>query len=102
MAFVIEVPTIHDEIDGKQLSLTIGGVKAYNLDNLYKNRPDTKKPKLSKEPDYDHGLRLWERRNEGGEVIDVSDLTDDEREKLLKYRRELYRQRRYKEESHRV
>lgn len=38
MAFVIEVPTIHDEIDGSTLSLTIGGVKAYNLDNLYNKK----------------------------------------------------------------
>jgi hypothetical protein len=35
MAFVLEIPTIHDEIDGNRLSLSIGGVKAYNLDNLY-------------------------------------------------------------------
>lgn len=35
MAFVIEIPTIYDEIDGNKLSLTVGGVKAYNLDNLY-------------------------------------------------------------------
>lgn len=38
MAFIIEVPTIHDEIDGSTLSLTIGGVKAYNLDNLYNKK----------------------------------------------------------------
>lgn len=35
MMFVIEVPSIQDEIDGNTLSLTIGGVKAYNQDNLY-------------------------------------------------------------------
>jgi len=34
MAFVIEIPSISDFIGGNQLSLTIGGVKAYNLDNL--------------------------------------------------------------------
>jgi hypothetical protein len=34
MAFIIEVPTISDSIEGEKLSLTIGGVKAYNLDNL--------------------------------------------------------------------
>jgi len=34
-----------------------------------------------------------------GENIDTSDLTEEEREKLLKYRRELYRERRYKNES---
>jgi hypothetical protein len=35
MAFIIEVPTVYDEIEGSTLSLTIGGIKAYNLDNLY-------------------------------------------------------------------
>ena len=35
MAFVIEIPSIQDEIGGNLLSLTIGGVKAYNHDNLY-------------------------------------------------------------------
>ena len=33
--FVIEVPSIQSVIDGNTLSLTIGGVKAYNTDNLY-------------------------------------------------------------------
>lgn len=40
MAFIIEIPTIHEFINGQQLSLTVGGVKAYNLDNLY-NRKGT-------------------------------------------------------------
>lgn len=35
MAFVIEVPDIQKEIAGNKLSLVIGGVKAYNEDNLY-------------------------------------------------------------------
>ncbi|WP_291908092.1 DUF3871 family protein [Chitinophaga sp. CB10] len=34
MAFIIEVSSIYDYIDGNKLTLTIGGVKAYNLDNL--------------------------------------------------------------------
>lgn len=34
MAFILEIPSISDSIDGQQLSLTIGGIKAYNLDNL--------------------------------------------------------------------
>jgi hypothetical protein len=38
MAFVIEIPTIYDVIDGNTLSLCIGGVKAYNLDNLYNRK----------------------------------------------------------------
>ena len=35
MMFIIEIPSIQDTIDGHQLSLTIGGVKAYNQNNLY-------------------------------------------------------------------
>ncbi len=38
MMFCIEIPTIYDEIDGNILSLTIGGVKAFNLDNLYNKK----------------------------------------------------------------
>ena len=38
MAFVIEVPSIADEVGGNLLSLTIGGVKAYNLDNLHNRK----------------------------------------------------------------
>jgi hypothetical protein len=38
MAFIIEVPSITDTIDGNQLNLTIGGIKAYNLDNLYNKK----------------------------------------------------------------
>jgi hypothetical protein len=35
MMFVIEIPSYQVEIDGNILSLTIGGVKSYNTDNLY-------------------------------------------------------------------
>ena len=38
MAFIIEIPTIHDEIGGNTLSLTVGGIKSYNLDNLYNKK----------------------------------------------------------------
>jgi hypothetical protein len=40
MAFIIEVPTISDVIADNTLSLTIGGVKAYNLENLYSRKSD--------------------------------------------------------------
>lgn len=40
MAFIIEVPSISDVIGGNTLSLTIGGVKAYNMDNLYSRKTD--------------------------------------------------------------
>jgi sporulation protein YlmC with PRC-barrel domain len=69
----------------------------YNLENLYKNRPNREKTQRLQDSEYDQGLRLWEKRS-GGETIDTSDLTEEEREKLLKYRKDLYRQRRYKEE----
>lgn len=35
MAFLIEIPEISKEINGNKLSLVVGGVKAYNEDNLY-------------------------------------------------------------------
>lgn len=35
MAFMIEVESVYDFIDGNRLSLTVGGIKAYNQDNLY-------------------------------------------------------------------
>jgi hypothetical protein len=35
MAFVIEMPSMSVEIGGNKLNLVAGGVKAYNLDNLY-------------------------------------------------------------------
>jgi len=38
MMFCIEVPTIMDHIDGNNLTLMVGGVKAYNLDNIYNRK----------------------------------------------------------------
>ena len=41
MAFAIEIPSVQAEIDGNILSLTVGGVKSYSMDNLYsKNQCD--------------------------------------------------------------
>lgn len=34
MAFITEIPSIRDTVNGNDLSLTIGGVRSYNLDNL--------------------------------------------------------------------
>lgn len=34
MAFVIEVPSIRETVNGNDLCLSLGGVRAYNLDNL--------------------------------------------------------------------
>jgi len=38
MAFVIEVPEISEVINGNRLSLTIGGVRAYNQENLFSKK----------------------------------------------------------------
>ena len=38
MAFLIEFPNIAETINGNRLSLTIGGVRAYNLENLYSRK----------------------------------------------------------------
>ena len=38
MMFCIEVPSIHQDIDGCRLNLTIGGVRAYNEQNLYSRK----------------------------------------------------------------
>lgn len=35
MMFCFEIPSIHQDIDGCRLNLTIGGVRAYNEQNLY-------------------------------------------------------------------
>jgi hypothetical protein len=37
MAFTIEIPSIQETINGNRLSLTVGGVKSYNLENLNSN-----------------------------------------------------------------
>lgn len=34
MGFLLEIPTIQSEVAGSRLTLSVGGVKAYNLDNL--------------------------------------------------------------------
>ena len=38
MMFLIEIPAYSEDIGGNKLSLTVGGVKAYNLDNLYSKK----------------------------------------------------------------
>lgn len=38
MAFIIKIPAIKDIINGNELSLTIGGVRAYNQENLYNKK----------------------------------------------------------------
>lgn len=38
MAFIIRIPSISENINGNQLSLTLGGVRAYNQENLYNRK----------------------------------------------------------------
>lgn len=42
MAFVIELPNITETVSGNSLSLTIGGVRAYNQENLYNRKSEEK------------------------------------------------------------
>jgi len=42
MAFVFELPGITDEVNGNILSLTVGGVRAYNHENLYNKKSEEK------------------------------------------------------------
>jgi len=35
MAFIYEIPGIHSTVNGNKLSLSVGGVRAYNSENLY-------------------------------------------------------------------
>lgn len=38
MAFCFEIPSIYEEIDSNRLNLSIGGVRAYNHENLYSKK----------------------------------------------------------------
>ena len=40
MAFAIEIPSINDRVGENSLNLTIGGVRAYNLENLYSRKSE--------------------------------------------------------------
>ena len=42
MMFCLEIPSIHQDIDGCRLNLTIGGVRAYNEQNLYSRKSPEK------------------------------------------------------------
>ena len=45
MMFCVEIPTIHQDVSGNRLNLTLGGVRAYNTENLY-SRKNAEKFKL--------------------------------------------------------
>lgn len=38
MAFIIKVPSITDIVNGNELSLTMGGIRSYNQENLYSKK----------------------------------------------------------------
>jgi len=85
----------------------------YNLDNLYKNRLHEAAPAKNKnESEYERGLKLWERRSEGGLISDENsrgkdipardrdyyrDMDEETRQQIIRNRRDSYRQRRYGE-----
>ena len=69
----------------------------YNDDNLYKNRLHEARP-AKKESEYESGLKLWERRSEGGIVPDdnyrENEINEDARMEMVRNRRHSYEQRR--------
>lgn len=81
----------------------------FNDDNLYKHRLH-----LHAASEYENGLRLWERRSEGGilppETTRINDanagtyhertINDEDRAALIKNRREQYRQRKKTSGNH--
>jgi len=88
----------------------------YSLDNLYKNRLHEAQPAKNKnESEYERGLRLWERRSEGGIISDETgrgintparegreayrELDEEARMKMIRNRRDNYQQRRYNDED---
>lgn len=42
MAFLYDIPTISEGINGNKLTLSLGGVRAYNLENLYGRKMEEK------------------------------------------------------------
>ena len=42
MAFCFEIPTIYEDINGNRLNLSVGGVRAYNHENLYSKKSSEK------------------------------------------------------------
>src|SRR5690606_17176942 len=40
MAFAIEIASIRDNVAGNDLNLTVGGVRAYNLENLHATKKE--------------------------------------------------------------
>ena len=87
----------------------------FNDDNLYRNRLHQLKSNQNKESEFERGLRLWERRSEGGLLPDDTTGYDREREvgsdksyrerqrrqkqEMVENRRNTYEQRRRRDSS---
>lgn len=75
----------------------------FNDDNLYKNRLHEAQPGKS-ESEYERGLRLWEKRSEGGIIPDTNyrregqyserEIEEHARMEMVRNRRNTYQQRR--------
>lgn len=74
----------------------------FNDDNLYKHRLHEAQPK-QKESEYERGLRLWEKRSEGGIIPDgpgsrknyrEKEMEENARMEMVRNRRSAYEQRR--------
>ena len=74
----------------------------YNDDNLYRHRLHQAQP-VNKESEYDRGLKIWEKRSEGGIIPDSSgnrenfrerDIEEEARMEKVRNRRNAYEQRR--------
>ena len=74
----------------------------YNDDNLYRHRLHQAQP-VNKESEYDRGLKIWEKRSEGGIIPDSSgnrenfrerDIEEEARMEMVRNRRNAYEQRR--------
>ena len=74
----------------------------FNDDNLYKHRMHEAQP-VQNDSDYDRGLRLWEKRSEGGLLPDSSEnrnnygdqeIEENARMEMVRNRRSAYEQRR--------
>lgn len=74
----------------------------FNTDNLYKNRLHEAQP-ASANSEYEHGLRLWEKRSEGGIIPNDSnpretyrerEMEENARMEKVRNRRNAYEQRR--------
>ena len=88
----------------------------FNDDNLYKNRLHQLKPNQNRDSEFERGLRLWERRSEGGIIPGDTTTTQDknyergneknyrekqrqERMEMVQNRRNNYEQRRNRDSS---